>query len=226
MQVVFALLTAYLLGSIPSAVWLGKLLKGIDIREHGSGNAGATNMIRVLGTWIGIVVLIVDMLKGFLAVRVAAQFPTAATFMGDQDFLMVIMAMMAVLGHIFPVLAGFKGGKGVATFLGTALGLFPLTFACTIGVFLIIFSLTRLVSLGSIISGLSMPLLAGLVFNETPVMIAYAIGVALVIPITHRRNIVRLLSGTEKKLSLKRKKVVLEDIQEPGSTDALSEADH
>lgn len=224
MQVIFALLSAYLLGSIPSAVWIGKLLKGIDIRHHGSGNAGATNMIRVLGTGIGVFVLIVDMLKGFIAVRLAAQFPDAVLFTNGQDVLMVLMAMMAVLGHIFPVFAGFKGGKGVATFMGTALGLFPATFLCTIVVFLIIFLTTRLVSLGSIISGISMPILAGWSFHESPVMVAYAVIVALVIPITHRANILRLLDGTEKRLSLKRKPV-LEDIPEEEAIDALSEED-
>jgi len=205
MNAMILILLAYLIGSVPTAVWMGRMLYGIDVREHGSGNAGATNVIRVLGTWTGILVLLIDMLKGFLAVSLMGFFPLWVPSVIHPDLFRVILGLVAVMGHVFPVFAGFRGGKGVATFMGTAFAVFPLTFLCAIGLFLIVFILTRLVSLGSILSALSMPFFAILIFSESWPKVLFACIIALAIPLTHRQNILRLLRGEEKRLEMKRK---------------------
>lgn len=204
MEVAILVLLAYLFGSVPTAVWLGRAIRGIDVRDHGSGNAGATNTIRVLGSGLGFTVLLIDMLKGFLAVYILSSFAYVPGGL-DTAWLKVILAFAAVLGHIFPIFAGFRGGKGVATFMGTALAIFPLTFVCSIGIFLLAFLSSRYVSLGSILSALMMPVFAGLVFPEPAASVFFALVVALVIPLTHRRNISRLLKGEEHRLSFSRK---------------------
>lgn len=205
MEVLLYLLLAYLLGSIPTAVWIGNAVRGIDVRDHGSGNAGATNTIRVLGTGIGIVVLLIDMLKGWFAVFFLSLVSLPEAPFVSLDYLKIMMAMAAVLGHVFPIFAGFRGGKGVATFLGTALGIFPLTFLCAIGVFLAVFIPSRYVSLGSITSAITMPVIAYWVFHEPLPSIIFALIVAIVIPLTHKQNIHRLLKGEEKRLSFSKK---------------------
>lgn len=205
MSTVVILLLAYLLGSIPTAVIAGKLFFHIDVREHGSGNAGATNTIRVLGAWVGMAVLLLDMFKGWMAVSLISFFPQLLSPSIDPNLLEVFLALAAVLGHIFPLFAGFRGGKGVATFLGTAFGIFPLTFLCAIGAFLLVFIPTRYVSLGSILASITMPLFAWIVFKEPWASVFFSVIVALVIPITHHKNIKRLIRGEEKKLALKRK---------------------
>lgn len=205
MEAIVLIILAYLLGSLPTAVWLGKALRRVDVREHGSGNAGATNTIRVLGTGIGITVLLIDMFKGWLAVYTLTLFPSLTAGFDHPDILRIFLALAAVLGHVFPIFAGFRGGKGVATFLGTALGIFPLTFLSAIGVFLLVFIPSRYVSLGSILSALTMPVFAFWVFHEPLPSIIYALIVAIVIPLTHKQNIQRLLKGEEKRLSFSKK---------------------
>ena len=142
-----ALLLAYVAGSLPTAVWAGKIFHGIDIREHGSGNAGATNTIRVMGWKTGIPVLIIDLAKGFLA----ASLPVILNLAPEESTLLMALkiacGMAAITGHVFPVLAGFKGGKGVATTFGVLLALHPwLTLICA-GIFLIVLLLSGFVSL-------------------------------------------------------------------------------
>lgn len=205
MSSIILVVLAYLIGSIPTAVWIGKLFFGIDVRKHGSGNAGATNVIRVLGTPAGLSVLIIDMLKGLLAVSLVGFFPGLLGEGVNPDLFRVVLALTAVLGHVFPVFAGFRGGKGVATFMGTAFAIFPLTFLCAIGIFLLIFLLTRLVSLGSIVSAFTMPMFAVLAFQEPWPSVVFAGIVAITIPLTHHRNIRRLLKGEEKRLEFRRK---------------------
>ena len=205
MTTIILIVLAYLIGSVPTAVWIGKIFYGIDVREHGSGNAGATNVIRVLGTWVGLSVLILDMLKGLLAVSLAGFFPQWIGGGINHDLFRVLLAFTAILGHVFPVFAGFRGGKGVATFMGTAFAIFPLTFLCAIGIFLVIFFLTRLVSLASIVSAMTMPLFAILAFHEPWPYILYSCIVAIGIPATHHKNIRRLLRGEEKRLEFRRK---------------------
>lgn len=203
---------AYLLGSIPTAVWVGKRFYGIDVREHGSGNAGATNTLRVLGNKAGFTVLGIDILKGFLAVMLIHLVPIDY-FCGDgRNTLKIILAGAAVLGHTYPIFAGFKGGKGVATIGGAALGLFTLPILIVLGIFIIIVAVTRYISVGSIVGALMLPI-AYYFVNTLPVfghpdfsipLFILTLLIAAFIPITHAKNIKRLFNGTESKLSFKR----------------------
>jgi glycerol-3-phosphate acyltransferase PlsY len=205
MKEVLIMLAAYLIGSIPSSVWLGKLIYKKDVREEGSGNAGATNTIRVLGWQIGVVVLILDALKGWFAVYLADIFPAEAYIGMSKPLFQIVLAVCAVLGHIFPIYVGFKGGKGVATLLGVAIAIFPWqVILIELAVFFLIFITSRIVSLGSIIVAISLPLLMWLVFPvELPILIL-AIVIAIFIPVTHHKNIGRLLRGEEKRLEFKK----------------------
>lgn len=197
----FTLPLAYLLGSIPSSVWLGKWFKGIDLRDHGSGNAGATNAFRVLGKPIGVVVLAMDMLKGFLAVmlsHIQHELPP-----GSEGWMVLRIALgfLAVAGHIFPLFAGFKGGKGVATLAGVGLAIHPYAALAAMGVYLLVFLLFRLSALGSLMAVLSYPIWVIFVFqSEFRAIWAFSVLVPVLVIITHRSNIARLLGGKEKQL--------------------------
>jgi glycerol-3-phosphate acyltransferase PlsY len=197
-----ALLIAYLLGSLPSAVWIGKIFYGIDIREYGSGNAGATNTFRVLGKTAGIPVLLIDILKGYVAVQLAT---VIGNYMpGTQQFVnfKLTLGVAALLGHIFPVFAGFRGGKGVATLLGILSGVHPpaaLVCAC---VFAITLLLSGYVSLSSMISAIAFPIVIMFVYNETIRSLnVFSMFVAVLVLITHQKNIERLLRKEESKLT-------------------------
>ena len=196
---------AYLLGSIPGSVWLGRAIKGVDLREHGSGNAGATNAFRVLGKPIGIAVLILDMAKGFLAVNLALLqheiVPGSETWM----ILKIGLGLLAVVGHIFPVFAGFRGGKGVATIAGIGLALHPFSALAAMGVYLLVFLLTRISALSSLIAVLTYPVWIFWVFRSQYLTIRiFSLMVVLLVLITHRSNILRLVQGEEKSLLRKR----------------------
>lgn len=226
---VFSCVLAYLLGSIPSAVWVGKTFWNIDVREYGSGNAGATNTFRVLGKKAGIPVLIMDIAKGYLAVQLATlldlylhdlhqftlfgneiDFASVRTPMpGTQQFVNFKLALgiCALLGHIFPIYAGFRGGKGVATTLGLVAGVHPPAALVCAGIFLVSFIITKYVSLSSMIAGFAFPIIIWLVYGETiTTMNIFAMAVAIIILITHQRNIERLLKGEESKIYLFKKK--------------------
>ena len=197
---VIAFILAYLLGSIPTAIWAGKVFRGIDIRQHGSGNAGAANAIRVLGWKIGVPVLIIDMTKGWIS----AMLPVFLSLSGPDTALLTNLqigtGIIAIIGHIFPVFAGFKGGKGVATVFGVLLAIHPLlTLSCLI-VFLIVILLTRIVSVSSMSAGVAFPILLFTLF-DTPSLLfkVFSIIVAVALIITHRKNIQRLLKNEEKK---------------------------
>ena len=205
--IIVQIVLAYLVGSIPSAVWIGKLLYGIDVRQHGSGNAGATNVIRVLGYKAGIPVLIIDVLKGWVAVQLAYLFPHAAFSADTLTYIRIGLAIAAVLGHIFPVYAGFKGGKGVGTLAGAGIALFPLALLIVFGVFVLTLALTRYVSLSSILGAITFPFIVWFITGEHhPGLVILSILVALFIPVTHRKNISRLLKGTENKFDFRRRK--------------------
>ena len=192
---------AYLLGSIPTSVWLGKALKGVDLREHGSGNAGATNAFRVLGKPIGSVVLVLDMLKGFLAVNLALLQHELVPGSEDWMILKIGLGLLAVVGHIFPVFAGFRGGKGVATITGVALAIHPLAALAAIGIYLLIFLLTRISAMGSLTAVLTYPIWINWVFKSEYLTIRiFSLVVVLLVLITHRSNILRLVRGEEKSL--------------------------
>ena len=198
-----ALLIAYLLGSLPSAVWIGKALYGIDVREYGSGNAGATNTFRVLGKRAGIPVLLMDITKGYMALQLALWFGNYLP--GTQQYVNFKLALgiAALLGHIYPVFAGFRGGKGVATLLGILLGVQPVAAVICAGIFLVVLISTHYVSLGSMAAALAYPFIIMLVLAETiPSVNIFAMSVSILVLITHQKNIERLLKGTESKVYL------------------------
>ncbi len=196
---IIAVLGAYLLGSIPTAVWVGRIFFGLDVREHGSGNAGATNTIRVLGYKAGIPVLLVDILKGFLALKLIALVPLNPDTEAFVRF-QLILGTAAVLGHIFPIFAGFRGGKGVATMTGILIALNPwITLICA-GVFFTTLFLSNYVSLSSILAGVSYPILVIFIFRTSILsMVIFSILIAVVLVLTHQKNIGRLLRNEESK---------------------------
>jgi len=194
-------LLSYLLGSIPSAVWIGKQFHNIDVRQHGSGNAGATNVIRVLGWKTGIPVLLIDLGKGWLAASLPIIFKLAGPESSQLINLQILAGMTAILGHIFPVFAGFKGGKGVATVFGVLLAIQPLLTLCSLGVFLLVLLITGIVSVSSMCAGIAFPIFLFLVFGTPSLFFKiFSIFVAIAILVTHRKNIVRLMNGEESKL--------------------------
>ncbi|MFO7524695.1 MAG: glycerol-3-phosphate 1-O-acyltransferase PlsY [Ignavibacteriaceae bacterium] len=210
---------SYLVGSIPTSIIVSKALKGIDIRQHGSGNAGGTNVMRVLGWKQGVMVILLDALKGVLAVVLVARlhygglpFANVSPF-DDFTLVQIIAGISAVIGHIWTVFAGFKGGKGIATALGMLLMIVTIDMLIALGVFFIVVTLSRYVSLGSIMGAISVPLAMVLrenVFHETitgyGTLLPFVIAVSLLVIYTHRKNVVRILNGTENKLSFKKKK--------------------
>jgi acyl phosphate:glycerol-3-phosphate acyltransferase len=203
---VIAVILAYLVGSIPSAVWTGKIFYGIDVREHGSGNAGATNVIRVLGYKAGIPVLLFDVFKGWLAVQFIFIVPRDLLSPEMILYLRLALAAAAVLGHVFPVYAGFKGGKGVGTLAGVGIALFPLALLIVLGVFILSLAITRYVSVSSILAAVLFPVAVVFVTQEHRLpMVILAVAAAVFIPLTHLKNIRRLLRGEENKFDFSRK---------------------
>lgn len=203
MKEALLLIMAYCIGSIPTAVWVSRYYFGIDIREYGSGNAGATNTFRVLGSKWGTLVMVIDVLKGLAAVKLALLLP----YYIENDFALtnfqIGLGMIAVLGHIFPIWAQFKGGKGVATLFGLVIGISPWTALCCSGVFLLVLYLTRFVSLSSILASIAFPVFILVIFNvDNNAYRVFAIVVALLVILTHQKNISRLLRGSESKVPI------------------------
>jgi len=198
---------AYLLGSIPTAVWVGKTFFHVDVREHGSGNSGATNTLRVLGKKPGFIVLLIDVLKGFCAVFLARYF--GLSLMEHADFYALYqlgLAVCVVLGHIFPLFAQFKGGKGVATILGVLIALQPQAALIAFSIFVVVFVLTKYVSLGSILAAISYPFIVYFFVPYTSdVYVYFSFMVMLLIIFTHKKNIRRLIKGEESKISFRSK---------------------
>ncbi|MFC2129702.1 glycerol-3-phosphate 1-O-acyltransferase PlsY [Bacteroidota bacterium] len=190
---------AYILGSIPTAVWVGKVFFSIDVREHGSGNAGATNVMRVLGVKTGIPVLLLDMLKGWFAVYLI-HFQNKIAYGSEAWMILAItLGILAVLGHIYPVFAGFRGGKGVATIAGVCIALHPLATVSALGVFILVLVIWKYVSVGSISAGISFPAWVILIYHSQYLSLWIFSGVAASLLIyTHRTNIKRLIKGEEK----------------------------
>ncbi|MBR5138054.1 MAG: glycerol-3-phosphate 1-O-acyltransferase PlsY [Alistipes sp.] len=207
---VFSMLVlAYILGSIPSAVWIGKKYYGVDIREHGSKNAGTTNMLRVLGKRAAIPVFVLDFFKGFAAVSLFS------IMRYDPDIssawlinLKILGVFVAVLGHIFPIFADFKGGKGVATLVGAVTGIYPQIIMLCFAVWALVFLFSNYVSLASISAGCSFPMFV-IIYSSTEwsrnndvsfTFILFAFAVAGLLLWSHRKNIERLKAGTESKI--------------------------
>ena len=207
-QITVAIVLAYLIGSIPTSVWIGRIFYNVDVRTQGSGNAGATNTIRVLGWKAGLPVLILDVFKGWLAVFIAHFFYDPLWISPDLVDLKIMLAAAAVVGHVFPVYVGFKGGKGIATLLGVGLALFPTASLIAIIVFVMVLLVSGYVSLGSIIAAVTFPLSELVILGHTEYisLTILSISVAVFDPLTHRKNIQRLLKGEETKFTLKKKK--------------------
>jgi glycerol-3-phosphate acyltransferase PlsY len=199
-------LIAYLLGSIPTAVWVGESYYGIDVRAHGSKNAGATNTFRVLGKKPGIVVLLIDVLKGATAVLLPYLFLRDTIEYERLIQIQLLTAILAILGHVFPLFANFKGGKGVATSLGIIIGIHPPAAGICLAVFLLVFILSKYVSLGAIITAISFPLLIIFLFHVESIWLrGFSILLGSVVVLTHKKNILRLVKGEESKMNLFKK---------------------
>ena len=197
------LLIAYMLGSIPTAVWLGRALFNLDVRDYGSGNSGATNSFRVLGTWPGLAVLLMDALKGFAAVKLAFLLPR---FAGEID-MMVLLGLCAVIGHIFPLWAGFRGGKGIATLLGMIIAIHTGAALMAIATFTLFFFSFRIVSLSSMLAALSFPL--WLIFRykeDSTLLVIFSFALAFLVILTHQKNIERLLNGEERRIRVRNRR--------------------
>jgi glycerol-3-phosphate acyltransferase PlsY len=188
---------------MPTALWLGKAFFGIDIREYGSGNSGASNTFRVLGRSAGMFVLFLDVVKGL----------TASMLVRYLDFidpgtiryvnLQLLFGLCSVVGHVFPVYANFKGGKGIATLLGMVIGIHYISAITCMILFVIILLSTRYVSLSSILAAVSFPLFAIFIFkSDEPLFVAFGIAAAILVVLTHQKNIKRLVEGVENKANI------------------------
>jgi len=219
MLILFAIIVlSYLVGSIPTSIIVSKMARGIDIRDYGSGNAGGTNVMRVLGWKHGLFVMLLDALKGVLAVVVVARlfqgtvpFNNATPF-DDFTLVQIIAGIAAVIGHIWTVFAEFKGGKGIATALGMLLMITTIDMLIAIGAFLIVVTISRYVSLGSIVAAVVVPLALVVrenIFNVNiqgyHTILPFIIALSTLVIFTHRKNVVRLLNGSESKISFSKK---------------------
>ncbi len=211
-SLVVVLLASYLVGAIPSSLWAGRIYKNIDIREYGSGNAGATNTFRVLGWKAGVIVLIVDFAKGLFAAAVISQLawqigggPVSPAVWDPDSFLRIVCGAAAVFGHMFPVYASFEGGKGAATAAGMLYGIEPLSISIAVAVFLTVILLTRYVSLGSISGAIIYPISQFVLIRwfDWPIdssVVIFTLILAAAIIAKHHGNIRRLINGTENRI--------------------------
>lgn len=218
-NLIFIIILSYIVGSIPTSIIITKAIKGVDIRNYGSGNAGGTNVSRVLGKKFGILVILLDALKGVLAVVVVSRlyfgsfpFPNTTPF-DDFTLVQIIAGIAAVIGHIWTVFAGFKGGKGIATGLGVLASVVTLDMFIGLGVFLIVMFLSKYISLASISAAVSVPLtmvvrenIFGVDIPSYHTLLPFIIALALLVIYTHRTNIERLIQGSESKISFSKKK--------------------
>lgn len=203
MEELALIIIAYLIGSIPTALIISRKFFGIDIREYGSGNMGATNTYRVLGSRYGTIVMVFDILKGITAVSLFTFLPYYFDNELARTNFMIGLGMAAVLGHIFPIFAGFKGGKGVATLFGMVLAVQPVVAVSCVGVFLLVLYLTRYVSLSSILAALMLPVCVLWIWNEDEVMYRiFTLLVAFMVIFTHQKNISRILRGVESRMPI------------------------
>lgn len=188
---------AFLAGSIPTAYWYAKYFHNIDIRKHGSGNVGATNSLRVMGKKAGIIVLIIDLLKGLIPVVISRK-------LGFSQEITLLMGIFAILGHLYSPFIGFKGGKGIATGLGVILGFSPIAALIAVITFVITLFSSKYVSLGSIFGVLAFLIYTLFTSPDSPTIQWLACGVAFLLIFSHRENIKRLIAGTENKMGAKK----------------------
>jgi glycerol-3-phosphate acyltransferase PlsY len=206
MYISLIFILAYLLGSIPFSIWIGIAFFRKDVRMEGSGNAGTTNTFRVLGWKAGIPVFFLDALKGWVAIYLIHILPDGYIKQEYYYYLACAQAFAVVLGHVFPLFAGFKGGKGVATLLGIGIALYPVSGPAAFIVWIIVFLLSGYVSLASVISCFSFPFISYFLTNNTEMpLVLLSAAVAIFIPMIHVSNIRRLLAGTESRFLYKRK---------------------
>lgn len=199
LYLILLVVLAYMIGSIPTSVWISRAFYKLDLREHGSGNAGATNTIRILGWKAGVPVLLFDVFKGWLAVYMIYFFFPDTSSPSEMIWIKIALATAAVLGHIFPVYIGFKGGKGVATLLGVGIALYPVAVWIVVGIFVLVLLISGIVSLASITASASFPLIVILFdFTDHLPLIILSIMVGVFVPLTHTGNIRRLIKGEEK----------------------------
>lgn len=213
-ELLIVVILSYLVGSFPTSIIVGKLTHGVDVRKFGSGNAGGTNVFRVLGWKEGAFVILFDILKGYIATILVTKlmfgpmpFPNTTSF-EDITVVRIIAGCAAILGHIWTVFGNFRGGKGIATAGGVLLAVATIEILVTLGVFLIVFALSRYVSLGSIMAAITFPLtmffrhnLFHAYLEGYHTLIFFSIGISLLLLYTHRANIKRLMAGTEQQLS-------------------------
>jgi len=207
------LLISYLTGSFPSAVWVGKIFYNKDVREYGSGNAGATNTFRVLGKSAGLPVLILDVLKGWISVNyiifLSEDFiPISSNVTSTQFEIQLAFGIAAVVGHLFPIFTGFRGGKGIATLLGILIGLNFTAALFSLLIFVFVFVISKYVSLASILASVTFPAVVFLILKESEVnssLEMFAIFVPILTLITHQKNIERLIRGEENKAKFGKK---------------------
>ncbi|TBR15174.1 glycerol-3-phosphate 1-O-acyltransferase [bacterium] len=203
LQIILAITASYLIGSIPTAYIFGRVLKGIDIRKLGSGNVGATNAMRVLGKWPGIIVLIIDILKGFFPVVLLINFIKIENV--PVDFLLIVLGISCILGHTWTIFLNFKGGKGMATTLGVLIGMatkipgLSLVLGALIFTWVIVFIIFRIVSLASVTAALLFPLYV-LFFNGSRMILLLSIILSAFIIYRHKSNLKRLSRGEEPRL--------------------------
>jgi glycerol-3-phosphate acyltransferase PlsY len=205
---IITIAAAYLLGSIPSSVWYGIGYFGIDVRKHGSGNAGATNTFRTLGKRAGTIVMLIDVMKGWTATCLASLLFYIGTI-GETELLTykILFGIIAIIGHIFPVFVGFKGGKGIATLLGMVLAIHPELASVCITIFILTLLASQYVSLSSILATLAFPVLSwiGVFGQPEPLLIVFGFVMFLLVVFTHQKNIIRLLKGNESRVNIFKK---------------------
>lgn len=203
--VVAAVGLGYLAGALPWGLWLGRWVRGVDVRTLGSGNLGATNVYRSLGPALGVTTLLLDVAKGALPVVLVPRLPVAEAFPGGREWCMVAVGLAAVAGHVWTCFAGFRGGKGVATTVGVLLALAPLAFAAFVAVFVATVTLTRYISLGSVLGSVAFVATLALVARDGVRSPTFVVGtvLAVLVIVRHRENLVRLARGTEPRFSLR-----------------------
>ena len=204
LAVAISLAAGYVCGSLPFGLWLGRGLRGVDVRTLGSGNLGATNVYRSLGPPIGIATLALDMAKGALPVLLVPRFPVGDAFPGGREWCVIAVGLAAVMGHMWTFLAGFKGGKGVATAGGVVLALQPLVLLACVGIFVVAVAVSRYISVGSLVSAVAFPVIVALATPRGIHQPVFGLGVLLAIMVIarHRQNLVRLSRGEERRFSL------------------------
>jgi glycerol-3-phosphate acyltransferase PlsY len=206
-----ALITSYLLGSIPTAYLFGRLLKGVDIRKVGSGNIGATNAMRALGKGAGITVLLLDILKGFIVVVFLGDYFCSKPILWQEQNLRIIMGLCSICGHNWTVFLRFKGGKGIATSFGVLLGLalklpgLGMVIGVLVLTWLIVFTIWRMVSLASIVAGLALPV-SILFFKQSAVLVVVSLILCVFVLLRHKANLLRLFQGKEPRLYFRKPK--------------------